>query len=105
MNNPTSSETAGLGGRLPLLSVDELDQRQRALRDRLVATRSARGTPAGYTTVLPDGRLIGPFNAMLRLPEVGEAQLDWAESISSTPIDAQIREVTILSTAEPSRPA
>lgn len=99
MNNPTWSETAGLGGRLSLLGVDQLDQKQRTLRDRLVATRSARGTQAGYTTVLPDGRLIGPFNAMLRLPEVGEAQLDWAESISATPIDPQVREVTILSVA------
>lgn len=76
-----------------------LDQGQRDLHDRLVATRSARGAQNSYTTALPDGRLIGPFNALLRLPGVGGAQLDWAESISATPTDPQVREVTILSVA------
>jgi phenylpyruvate tautomerase PptA (4-oxalocrotonate tautomerase family) len=68
MNEHPTNGTSGLGGRLPLLPPDALDEAQRALRDRLQATRARNAEEAGYTAVLPDGRFIGPFNALLRTP-------------------------------------
>ncbi|WP_460605470.1 carboxymuconolactone decarboxylase family protein [Jatrophihabitans fulvus] len=85
-----------LGGRLPLLAPDELDDDQRELHARLVETRVARGRRSGYRAMLDDGRLIGPFNAMLRAPAVAAAQLAWAEAVSAAGLDARVREIAVL---------
>ncbi|WP_236796527.1 carboxymuconolactone decarboxylase family protein [Amycolatopsis sp. GM8] len=86
-------------GRLRLLDRDELDAEQRKLSDRLMGTRVARGRQAGYRAALDDGRLIGPFNAFLRAPGIGERQLDWAEAISAADLPPAVREVAILTVA------
>src|SRR3954471_21441167 len=72
-----------LGGRLALLAPDELSTEQRRLHDRLTSTRVSRATSTGYRAALPDGRLIGPFNAFLRAPAIAEQQLAWAQAISA----------------------
>lgn len=94
-----SSETGDqhpAGGRLRLLEETELDAGQARLRNRLLATRVARGQQSGYRAALDDGRLVGPFNALLRVPAIGESQLDWAEAISAADLPPAAREVAIL---------
>jgi 4-carboxymuconolactone decarboxylase len=86
----------GLGGRLPLLACEELDPLQMRLRDELVQTRVRDAADAGYRVQLPDGRLIGPFNAYLHSPEVGLALRQWAIAIDSSGLAAEVREVAIL---------
>ena len=85
-----------LGGRLRLLPVDELDPAQAALHTRLLTTRLARADDAGYRAVLPDGRLLGPFNGFLRTPAISGPQLDWAQAISAGGLPDDVREVAIL---------
>ncbi|OZC74693.1 hypothetical protein CH274_22050 [Rhodococcus sp. 06-418-5] len=88
-----------LGGRLRLLAPEQLTNPQRELHDRLTASRVSRGNSNGYRASLEDGRLIGPFNAMLRIPDIAGPQLDWVESISSGRLPAAVREVAILTVA------
>ncbi|MER7985277.1 carboxymuconolactone decarboxylase family protein [Streptomyces noursei] len=99
MNEQHGEGTCGLGGRLPLLPPDVLDAAQRALCERLQATRVRRAEAAGYTAVLPDGRFIGPFNALLRTPQIAGASLDWAQAIARADIPADVREVVVLTVA------
>lgn len=56
--------------RLPLLTPDELDPAQRQVYDAVLSSRRAGGS--GPLTDA-DGRLLGPFNAMLYDPPVGAA--------------------------------
>ena len=54
----------------------------------------------GYTAMLPDGRLIGPFNALLRNPPLAAALGTWTSTISSNSkqvLDDVTRELVILS--------
>ena len=95
----TTSDARTAGGRLRLLDRAELDAEQSTLSDRLTVTRVATGRRAGYRAALDDGRLVGPFNAFLRAPRIGERQLDWAEAISAADLPADVREVAILTVA------
>lgn len=99
VNEHSINGTSGLGGRLPLLPPDSLDQAQRALRDRLRATRARDAEAAGYTAALPDGRFIGPFNALLRTPHIARPLLEWAQALSRAGIAADVREAVILTVA------
>lgn len=87
------------GGRLRLLDRAELDDEQQQLADRLSDTRVALGRRAGYRAALDDGRLIGPFNALLRAPGIARHQLDWVEAISASDLAPTAREVAILTVA------
>lgn len=97
--NAPRGEEHPAGGRLRLLHRAELDADQTKLSDRLTVTRVARGRRAGYRAVLEDGRLVGPFNALLRTPALAERQLDWAEAISAAGLNPAAREVAILTVA------
>ncbi|MFG2792811.1 carboxymuconolactone decarboxylase family protein [Streptomyces sp. NPDC048419] len=99
MNEHPVNGTSGLGGRLSLLPPDALDEAQRALRDRLQATRARDAQEAGYTAALPDGRFIGPFNALLRTPHIARPLLEWAQALTRAGIPADVREVVILTVA------
>jgi 4-carboxymuconolactone decarboxylase len=99
VNEQSTTGASGLGGRLPLLPPDALDEAQRAVHTRLRTTRLRGAQEAGYLAVLPDGRLIGPFNAMLRNPGIAEAVLEWAQAITRSDIPADVREVVILTVA------
>jgi 4-carboxymuconolactone decarboxylase len=99
MNEQPTGETRDLGGRLPLLHPEALDEAQRAVHARLRATRVPAAEGAGYTAVLPDGRLIGPFNVMLRTPGIALPLLEWAQTITASGIPADVREVVILTVA------
>lgn len=99
MNEHVTDGASGLGGRLPLLSPDALDEEQRAVHARLRVTRLRSAEGAGYTAALPDGRLIGPFNVMLRNPRIARPLLEWAQAIAGSGIPADVREVVILTVA------
>lgn len=96
MSTSPESQDVELGGRLRLLPVDELDPAQATLHARLVTTRVARADDAGYRAVLPDGRLLGPFNGFLRTPAISGPQLDWAQAISAAGLPDDVRKVAIL---------
>ncbi|MCO5993351.1 carboxymuconolactone decarboxylase family protein [Actinoallomurus rhizosphaericola] len=99
MNEHVTNGASGLGGRLPLLSPDALDEEQRAVHARLQVTRLRSAEGAGYTAALSDGRLIGPFNVMLRHPRIARPLLEWAQAIAGSGIPADVREVVILTVA------
>lgn len=98
MSTPTNG-SSGLGGRLPLLPPGTLDEAQRALRDCLQATRARNAEEAGYMAALPDGRFIGPFNALLRTPHIARPLLQWAQALARSGIPADVREAVILTVA------
>lgn len=93
------AEVAGRGGRLPLLPPDALDEEQRALYAGVRATRLLAADDAGYTAMLPDGRLLGPFNVMLRAPRIARPLLEWAQAIAGSGLAADVREAVILTVA------
>ncbi|RZQ64592.1 carboxymuconolactone decarboxylase family protein [Amycolatopsis suaedae] len=99
MDKHPTTEGSGLGGRLPLVPPEALDQAQRALYDRLQATRVRDAGRAAYTASLPDGRLVGPFNVMLRVPRIAGPLLEWAQAITRSGIPEDVREVVILTVA------
>ncbi|GAA2690639.1 carboxymuconolactone decarboxylase family protein [Streptomyces lunalinharesii] len=99
MNEDPTDGTSGLGGRLPLLPPDALDEAQRALRDRLRATRARDAEEGGYQAALPDGRFIGPFNALLRTPHLAQPLLEWAQALTRAGIPTDVREAVILTVA------
>ncbi|WP_245580162.1 carboxymuconolactone decarboxylase family protein [Arthrobacter castelli] len=58
------------GGRFPLLSPAQLDDRQRAVHDAVAGPPRADGP---FLIADDDGHLAGPFNAMLYSPAIGHA--------------------------------
>jgi 4-carboxymuconolactone decarboxylase len=82
--------------RLDKLSVDSLDAAQRALYDAIAGGPRSTG-PQLFSLVDPDGRLEGPFNAMLLSPPIGGAlqSLGSAVRYGSTLTD-RLREIAIL---------
>ncbi len=92
-----------LGGRLPLLEPAAMTQQQRAYYDAVIADQppgsSQEQGEEGYAIQDGDGRLIGPFNAFLRRPEVASAFVAFAEaSARYTSLSARVREIVVLST-------
>jgi 4-carboxymuconolactone decarboxylase len=74
---------AGMDGRLKALTVDEMDDAQRALAERMVASKT--------------GQIIGPMNAWLRWPPLAERAFafgDYARHGSTH--DKRISELAIL---------
>jgi 4-carboxymuconolactone decarboxylase len=83
-------------GRLPWPTPDELDAPARKLYDHITGGPRADG-PRAFPLTDEDGRLQGPFNAMLLSPEVGTALQELGAAIryrSSLP--ARAREIAIL---------
>lgn len=103
MSTTDSRRKRSLGGRLPLLTAEEMSEEQRSLHDQIVTLRGGAAAQSGYVAALPDGRLIGPFNAMMRAPEIARGMLSWAGAISATLESAAIaplvRETVILTVA------
>jgi 4-carboxymuconolactone decarboxylase len=85
----------GPGGRLSLLETAGLNDEQAAIRDRLIAARGSRG----YAVTTATGELIGPFNALLRVPGIGAAHLAWVRAIAAAGIAPDVTEAVILTVA------
>lgn len=86
-------------GRLPWLHPDDLTEAQRALYRRIVDSPRAHASRALPLTD-EDGRLMGPFNAMLLSPEVGAAvqEVGTALRFRGT-LTGRMRELAILEVA------
>ena len=83
--------------RLPLLGPQELNRDQREIYERMASSMLPWARESGFKAVLEDGRLLGPFNALLYNPELGAGQLNYLEAErTSTELDATVREVVIL---------
>ena len=85
-----------LGGRLPLLKPAQLDDQQQAVYEQLQRLVVPESEQAGYVAQLADGRLIGPFNAMLRAPDLTAGFGGWVSAIAQAGIAEDVRQVVIL---------
>jgi len=85
--------------RLPALSPDQLDGAQAELYAAI--TGGPRAADRGRSPIVDDqGRLLGPFNAMLYNPALGDPMQSLGASIRyRTSLDAATREVAILAVA------
>jgi 4-carboxymuconolactone decarboxylase len=83
-------------GRLPWFAPGELGASARALYDRIAGGARAQG-PRAFALTEPDGRLNGPFNAMLLNPEVGNALQELGAAIRyRSGLPDRAREIAIL---------
>ena len=83
--------------RLPLLTPGELNADQKKVYDRMEAEQVPWATKAGFQAEMPDGKLLGPFNALLYAPEVGQKYLDYfAAEKENTPLTQRVHETVIL---------
>lgn len=92
-------ESEQLGGRLRLLEPDSLSDEQRQLYDRLEKAIGPLSERDGTIARLDDGRLIGPFNPMLRTPRLSAAFAGWVAEIDRAEISEVLRQVLILTVA------
>ena len=85
------------GGRLPLLAADGLEPEQQELHAQIARGPRAAGP---FSVVDGDGRLLGPFNALLHSPGVGAPVERLGAALRfSGEIDARTRELVICSVA------
>ncbi|MGI4884862.1 MAG: carboxymuconolactone decarboxylase family protein [Janthinobacterium lividum] len=86
-----------LGGRLPLLAPAALDADQQKLYDALLAKTVPWANESGFQAATADGRVIGPFNAMLRSPRISQAMLALTNAEGEfTALSERVRQVVIL---------
>lgn len=92
-------------GRLPWPTRDELDGEARRVYDRIVdGPRTSTTSPGAVAD--DDGRLLGPFNAMLSSPAVGDALQQLGAAIRyGTSLPHRVRELAILTVAAHHRSA
>jgi 4-carboxymuconolactone decarboxylase len=97
MNSPTpDSSSDALGGRLSLLTPQDLSPQQIQLRDEIAETRGVDAAAAGFTMQLPDGRMIGPFNVYLHVPELGRALRQWSAATARHNLPEDVQQAAIL---------
>ena len=96
MPTPTSGHADRLGGRLPLLAPEDLDDEQRRVYDALTRTVVPESEEGGFTARLEDERFIGPFNAMLRVPGIAAGLGQWTGAIAQSGMADDVRQVVIL---------
>jgi 4-carboxymuconolactone decarboxylase len=85
--------------RLPILPLAELNAQQRDVYHRIVHGPRSTG-PRLSSLAGPDGGLIGPFNAMLYAPTVGEALQALGAAVRyGTSLTDRARELAILAVA------
>lgn len=86
-----------LGGRLPLLPPDDLSAEQLPVYQQISDALVPWAEQAGFRAETTDGKLIGPFNAMLRSPVLSMAQLHLTRTEQAhTTLAKTVREVVIL---------
>jgi 4-carboxymuconolactone decarboxylase len=86
-----------LGGRLPLADPATLTPAQRELYDQLIGSWVVFTDKLGIRSTTEDGRLIGPFNALLLHPEVTAKLLEFQVAESrNTGLSPSVREVVII---------
>ncbi|WP_354525259.1 PGRS repeat-containing protein [Mycolicibacterium sp. 624] len=87
----------GLGGRLPLIGLNSATSAQAAL----AALMKRLGLPIQQATGIQlediNGLLLGPLNAYLYNPVIGEAIFNIGSTFSSSTLSARVKEIVILS--------
>ncbi|MEV4287903.1 carboxymuconolactone decarboxylase family protein [Nonomuraea bangladeshensis] len=92
-------ERSDPGRRLPGLRPDELDEEQRQLYQAIAGGPRSRG-PQPFALADAEGRLRGPFNAMLLSPPVGGALQALGAAVRyGSVLPARVRELAILAVA------
>lgn len=90
-------QNAFLGGRVPLFDPQALTAAQKAVYDSMVAEMVPWAEAAGFTAMLKDGRLVGPFNTILESPGIAAAFLALqAAEQKHTTLSKRVRQVVIL---------
>jgi 4-carboxymuconolactone decarboxylase len=92
----SNSDHDRLGGRLELLDPDRLDAAQRVVYDALTQAVVPESEQSGFAAKLEDGRFIGPFNALLRVPQIAAGFGQFSGGIASSGIAPDVRQVVIL---------
>lgn len=88
-----------LGGRLALLNPDDLSSSQEKLYDQLQDTMVPWAKKSGFQAETDDKELIGPFNPMLRSPEIATALMGVTSAEQKyTSLSEKVRQVVILTT-------
>ena len=86
-----------MSGRLPSLAPDDLNEAQRELYDRLLASYGPWTDKSGFEVVAPDRSLLGPLNPLLFSPALGAAQIDvFHADKRNTSLSPRVHEVVIL---------
>ena len=87
----------GPGGRLPLLSPEDLVLKQQKLYSRIKANIVPTAAAAGFETIDERGHLIGPFNATLYSPDICGSFLALQKLEEETSsLSKRVRQVVIL---------
>ena len=97
-NATAEADTDRLGGRFALYRPESLTGSARKLYEHAQSTIVPESEKAGFTALLADGRLVGPFNPMLASPDICAAvlALQKAEG-AATSLSPVTRQVVILS--------
>lgn len=91
------TDLTSLGGRLPLLAPDELDEQQQALYQRMLAHQVPWSEGHHFEARTEDQRLIGPFNPLLYAPGGANGFLDFETAEGDAwSLGPRVREVVIL---------
>ncbi|RZK18673.1 MAG: carboxymuconolactone decarboxylase family protein [Hymenobacter sp.] len=86
-----------LGGRLTLVAPDDLKSNQKKLYNQLRDTLLPWAKKSGFQAETFDEKVIGPFNPMLRSPEIALALLGVTSAEEKhTSLDEKVRQVVIL---------
>ncbi|RZK20988.1 MAG: carboxymuconolactone decarboxylase family protein [Hymenobacter sp.] len=86
-----------LGGRLALLAPDDLPSAQKKFYDQMQATMVPWAKKSGFQSETFDEKLIGPFNPMLRSPELATAVMNVNKAEGEhTSLSEKVRQVIIL---------
>ncbi len=85
-----------LGGRLPLLDTAALGAEQRQVYEALTRMVVPEAAVSGFTARLDDGRFVGPFNALLRVPKIAAGLGQWTAQIARSGMADDVRQVVIL---------
>lgn len=93
---PDNDDLGRLGGRLALLWPSALDPDQRRVYDALTAMVVPEAEHGGFTARLADGRFIGPFNVLLRVPAIALGLGQWTAQIARSGLPDDVRQVVIL---------
>ena len=99
MSPTTFAHPDALGGRLELLAPEGLDDAQRQAYELTAQMILPQAEQGGFTVRLDDGRLIGPFNALLRVPGIAMAMGGWVRAIAAAGLPMAVRQVVILTVA------
>ena len=92
-----TAEERDLGGRLTLLDPAAMTPAQRRFYDAAMAEQYPWSVQAGFQFITEDERLIGPFNAFLRRPEISEIFGELSQAVTQkSSLSPQLREVVTL---------